>query len=409
MLWIFDEISKFFRSNSYYINHLYVLKKFHDVEELIIEDINRKNDRTKYLCRSYFTYHDLQERKNVKYLHDYIKNYNKIKQYVISDKTDCEKYRKYFEFIKTLYEKHKEECCKYWNTECHKYFSCDPFYDPNNILSVLESCENGKFNGMLSAKVKSVSKDSEKEFNMKIKNVRCVAYKYEDYGFLSCFDSPLTHNVTIKGNEKVTWNTESGKYIPSRSRGLEFFTRSTIGIPKKLYPIKKDKGKKNNQMKTTDVILGMKNSKCKITRENKAKGIVELSCNETSSTKSANIVDGQEVSGKEVLNVVPTKGKINKPDERLVWKRLKHSKEEACSTDLLGFCVDPQNTYKNKAREEKIEYKSSYTENEIPNDSNTIYFDNSEKENSILNSLYTKIGLVSALVLGSFLVNKKHI
>ncbi|GAB64688.1 VIR-like CYIR protein [Plasmodium cynomolgi strain B] len=229
MLWIFDEISRFIRSNSYNIKHLDVLKKFHDVEELIINDINRTGD---------------EERKNVKYLHDFIKNYEKIEENIISDKTNCEIYRKYLEFIKILYKKHKEECCKYWNTECHKYFSCDPFYDPNNLLSVLESCENGKYNQMSSAKVKSGSKDSTEEFNMKIKNVRCVAYKYEDYGFLSCFDSPLTHNVTIKGNEKLTSETKYETNIASRSRGLEFFTRSSIGIPKKLYPIKKDKEKR---------------------------------------------------------------------------------------------------------------------------------------------------------------------
>ncbi|GAB69585.1 CYIR protein [Plasmodium cynomolgi strain B] len=321
MLWIFDEIRKFMRSNSNNINLLDVLNKFHYVEERIIEDINRTSDENKYLCRSYFIYHDLEEWKNVKYLNDYIKNYEKIKQNVISSTTNCEKYRKYFEFIKILYERHKEECCEYWNTECHKYFSCDPFYDPNNLLPALENCKNVKFNLISSAEVKSLSKDSTKPFNMEVKNVRCVAYKYEDYGFLSCFDSPLTHNVTIKG------------------------------IPKKLYPIKKDEGKKNNQMRTTDVIMGMQNSMCNITR--KENNIVELSCRKISSNESVNKVDGQIRELNKMPKDVHTGVKINNPDETLIWKGLKHSKEEACTTDLLGFCVDPKIINKNNAREEK--------------------------------------------------------
>ncbi|SCO73381.1 VIR protein [Plasmodium vivax] len=399
MCWIFDEIGKMITSKFNNINKSVILGKFQKVEELIVKDTE-----STFMCPSYFSHHDLEERKKVKYLHDYIKNYEKIITNIHSDGSNCEKHRKYVQFINKLYKMHKEECCSNWNTECHKYFSCDPFYDPNKLLFELESCENGKFNRRPSAEAKPGSKDSTEAFNMEVKNVRCVAYKYKDYGFLSCFDSPTTHNVTIKGDEKVTWKTESGKYIPSRSRGLEFYTRSSMGIPQKLYPVKKDKGIKNYQMNTTDVILGMKNSKCNITREDKEKGIVVLNCEKNPSTQSANIVDGQEGAGKEVSKALSTEEKLNKSEETPIPKGLKDSTEEACSKDILGFCVDNHITHKNKEREEEMDYTGSYIENENFYDSNTSYFNNSETENNISNSLYTKIGLVSALVLGSFLV-----
>ncbi|CAI7718062.1 PIR protein [Plasmodium vivax] len=412
MCWIFDEIRKFIRSNSYNFNHLDVLKKFHDVEKRIINDINSTSDANdKYLCRSHFTYHDLEERKNVKYMHDYIKNYVQIKQNIISGKNNCGIYRKYVEFIKILYKKHKEECCKHWNTECHKYFSCDPFYDPDNLFPALEICENGKSKSSRRMDVASVGKisknsseDSEKEFNMKIKNVRCVAYKYEDYGFLSCFDSPITHNVTIKGNEKLTSKPINDTNIASRSRGLEFLTRSTLGIPRKVYKVEKEGDMKKKESDTFNIIKGMKNSRCKIIREDETKGIVELNCFENSSTPNSLVGAGQGEIGHSTHRNLLTNGVTSEIDETIVWKKLKQSKAEACSTDLLGFCVDPQNAHKNKAREENIEYKSSYMENEIQYNSDTSYFTNSEMENSVLSSLYTKIGLVSALVLGSFLV-----
>ncbi|VUZ96756.1 PIR protein [Plasmodium vivax] len=399
MCWIFDEIGKIITSKFNNINKSDILKKFQEVEELIVNDT-----KSTFMCPSYFSHHDLEERKRVKYLHDYIKNYEQIITNIRSDSSKCETHRKYVQFINTLYKKHKEECCSNWNTECHKYFSCDPFYDPNKLLFELGSCKNGKFNRMSSAEAKSGSTDSTEAFNMEIKNVRCVAHKYKDYGFLSCFDSPTIHNVTIKGNEKITWKTEPGKYIPSRSRGLEFYTRSSMGIPTKLYPIEKDKGKKNYQIKTTDVILGMKNSKCNITREDKAKGIVELNCREISSSQNANIVDGQKGAGKEVSKGMSTEGKLDISEGTPIPKGLKDSTGEACSKDILGFCVDNHITHKNKEREEEMDYIGSYVENENFYDSNTSYFNNSDMENSISNSIYTKIGLVSALVLGSFLV-----
>ncbi|CAG9483121.1 unnamed protein product [Plasmodium vivax] len=412
MCWIFDEIRKINSSNSYNFNHLDVLNKFHDVEKLIIKDINSTQDaNNKYLCRSHFTYHDLEERKNVKYMHDYIKNYDQIKQNMISGNTDCRMYRNYVEFIKILYTKHKEECCKHWNTECHKYFSCDPFYDPNNLLSALESCGNGKsigMRGMGGASVgkmsKNSSEDSEKEINMKIKNVRCVAYKYEDYGFLSCFDTPITHNVTIKGNEKLASKPINDTNIASRSRGLEFLTRSTLGIPRKVYKVEKEGDVKKKESDTFNIIKGMKNSRCKIIREDKTNGILELNCSENSSTPNSHVETGQGDLGQSTDTPFTPNEDKKKTDETLVWKRLKQSNEEACNTDLLGFCIDAQNANRNKAREEKIEYKISSLENEIQYNSDTSHFTNSEMENSVLSSLYTKIGLVSALVLGSFLV-----
>ncbi|VUZ93461.1 PIR protein [Plasmodium vivax] len=411
MCWIFDEIRKIIRSNSYNFNHLDVLKKFHNVEKRIINDINGTSDgNDKYLCRSHFTYHDLEERKNVKYLHDYIKNYDKIKKNIISDKTNCGMYRKYVEFIKILYTKHKEECCNHWNTECHKYFSCDPFYDPDKLFPVLESCGNGKskslrhMGGASLGKIsKNSSDDSEKEINMKIKNVRCVAYKYEDYGFISCFDTPITHNITIKGDEMSTSKTINETSTASRSRGLEFFTRSTLGIPKKVYKVEKGDIKKS-EPHTFNIIKGMKNSRCKIIGEDETQGIVELKCSENSYTPNSHVETGQGDFGQSTDTPLTPNEDKKKTDETLVWKRLKQSKEEACNTDLLGFCIDPQNANRNKAREEKIEYKSSSLENEIQYNSDTSHFINSEMENSVLSSLYTKIGLVSALVLGSFLV-----
>ncbi|GAB69534.1 hypothetical protein PCYB_002830, partial [Plasmodium cynomolgi strain B] len=122
---------------------------------------------------------DFKRSKEEKYLNEYFNNYNNIIEKCSEDKYEmCEKYLTY---IITIYEEHKQDCR--WN-ECY-YFSYNPKYDPNDLLSKLKNkiqANGAKENGVVLAENNRQALDpnnSQKTMNMIIKYMSCNEIKNE--------------------------------------------------------------------------------------------------------------------------------------------------------------------------------------------------------------------------------------
>ncbi|KMZ99852.1 hypothetical protein PVNG_04129 [Plasmodium vivax North Korean] len=78
----------------------------------------------------------------MKYLYEYFKNYEYIKDQIKCENGNRGKLVEYLKNISILYNKHKEEeeCCSWGETMCPDYFlDCDESYDPKKLLSAIES------------------------------------------------------------------------------------------------------------------------------------------------------------------------------------------------------------------------------------------------------------------------------
>ncbi|SBT01111.1 PIR Superfamily Protein [Plasmodium ovale curtisi] len=97
----------------------------------------------KYNC--HFDYNsniDLDLWKERKYLHDYIENYDDIKEIINSNGHSCKIYSKYFDYIKKSHEKYKEECCSTSSNKCHNHINLSYFCNNDKFISKLECDEN---------------------------------------------------------------------------------------------------------------------------------------------------------------------------------------------------------------------------------------------------------------------------
>ncbi|SCO66704.1 Plasmodium vivax Vir protein, putative [Plasmodium vivax] len=85
---------------------------------------------------------NLSEWKDEKLLHDYFKNYEKIRNCGTStNRNDCKSYCDYFNRISELYSSHINKCCSCYSYPervcselCPKYFKCDMGYFPSDLL-----------------------------------------------------------------------------------------------------------------------------------------------------------------------------------------------------------------------------------------------------------------------------------
>ncbi|SBT57171.1 PIR Superfamily Protein [Plasmodium ovale wallikeri] len=139
--WIYDIIKKTYNFDSEYVGNM------HPTNELIkvVYDINNTFDKKISTNRCYANYkHDdtFKKLKEKKDLHDYFKNYKKIEEKIPSDKNNNTRYSAYVEYIDSLYNNHKNECCSdflFWNEEdCPEYFRCSENFNPQNLLSILK-------------------------------------------------------------------------------------------------------------------------------------------------------------------------------------------------------------------------------------------------------------------------------
>ncbi|SCO66062.1 VIR protein [Plasmodium vivax] len=90
--------------------------------------------------------------KKEKYLHDYFKNFENIKNDFDKKPDNCNKYLGYLKHIRDLYMKDLKSCCAYYTNSdpvylemCPKYFKCDKKYFPNSLISKL-NCGNEETN-----------------------------------------------------------------------------------------------------------------------------------------------------------------------------------------------------------------------------------------------------------------------
>ncbi|SBT59134.1 PIR Superfamily Protein [Plasmodium ovale wallikeri] len=110
----------------------YILAKFLTVEN------NITGASQKYNC--HFDYNsdiDLYLWEEWKYLHDYIENYNDIKVIINSDGHLCKIYSEYFDYIKKLHVKYKEECCSTSSNKCHNRINLSYFCNNDKFINKL--------------------------------------------------------------------------------------------------------------------------------------------------------------------------------------------------------------------------------------------------------------------------------
>ncbi|SBS95248.1 PIR Superfamily Protein [Plasmodium malariae] len=148
--WVYKEIEKMFEKNS----------AGDDVKDVITQFLNLQTSLTGtyglYNCNYIFLKKNLEELDNKnkeKYLYEYFANYDSIKSKDICIKVDVKKYKKYINFISSLYENKKKICC--WNEKsvCPHYFlKCGEEFNPSKLLSVLESHNGDSCNRLESFK-----------------------------------------------------------------------------------------------------------------------------------------------------------------------------------------------------------------------------------------------------------------
>ncbi|KMZ82436.1 hypothetical protein PVIIG_05838 [Plasmodium vivax India VII] len=214
--WIYDEISKLYKNEDKNLTDITDVAKLIDANininmDLIKDDFKKNNDKLKQQTTitdqrakstnstspktpakfvkhyelskhepCYFNYNcTFPGCREMKHLFEYFKNYDKIKGKFDCVKAKNDKYFKYFKYISFLYNKHKESCCSWGATVCSDYFlECDEYYDPNKLVSAIESSDTKACNNIKNSLIANKSEETsiinpEEENNMYIKYFTC--------------------------------------------------------------------------------------------------------------------------------------------------------------------------------------------------------------------------------------------
>ncbi|CAI7719833.1 PIR protein [Plasmodium vivax] len=205
--WIYREISKLYPNEDKNLTDITDVYNLIDANIKINMDLikyysNTKNDQTAQYtlgtssqsAPAFVKHHELSkhepcyfnydctfsECREMKHLYEYFKTYDKIKGNIKCVKAENDKYFKYIKYISFLYNKHKyeEECCSWGATVCSDYFlECDEYYDPNKLVSAIESHDQEKCNEIKKLSKPNLSEetsiDPEDENNMYIKYFTC--------------------------------------------------------------------------------------------------------------------------------------------------------------------------------------------------------------------------------------------
>ncbi|SBT01243.1 PIR Superfamily Protein [Plasmodium malariae] len=105
--------------------------------------INAYNKIIRKSCIFYFV-GNFDDWKEEKYLYYYFKKRDHFKSKKNSASEEKQKYVKFLEYIKTIYEKHINKCCIFYlkeknhNNVCPKYFNCEENNNPNDLLNELK-------------------------------------------------------------------------------------------------------------------------------------------------------------------------------------------------------------------------------------------------------------------------------
>ncbi|SBT55424.1 PIR Superfamily Protein [Plasmodium ovale wallikeri] len=132
--WVYDEVRKIPNIVLENMNDTDALREFFNA----IYEILRKLDITD--CFFSTMNINFYEQKEKKYLHDYFKNYEKLKDENICKDDECKRYCKYIFFINDLYGKYINRSCYCYKSEGCKehypyYFKCDDNYNPHTLLA----------------------------------------------------------------------------------------------------------------------------------------------------------------------------------------------------------------------------------------------------------------------------------
>ncbi|CAI7717817.1 PIR protein [Plasmodium vivax] len=219
--WIYEEARKIINKRNPNFTKADFISKFRDVQTKIY-----KENGIKYYCKIYFD-DTLDKWNEQKVLHDYFRNYDKIKFNESSDSGKCKKYNQYIDFIRKMYDKHakqEKECCKdyhihYWDY-CD-YFKCHDIYNPNKII-LKRDCDNKKARDdpeveRFAKSIKQVdSKIFPLENSMIVKPARCVktynaTNEHEGYScLLPEYTEQSEENTSHRDSPK---KVNLGKYI----------------------------------------------------------------------------------------------------------------------------------------------------------------------------------------------------
>ncbi|SCA60801.1 VIR protein [Plasmodium vivax] len=153
----------------------------------------------------------LKEMNEKKYLHDYFRSYNTVKEYICRNPSKNGMYKEYLEHISELYKKYKGDCSDsfdYWTSSCPLYFKRGDEYDPKKLCAQfeLESSNNDD------VQYKQVKKDpvkSPKKKKMTFYYLKCN--NKDSQGYRRCALIPTTMEYTENEDERKKNDKSEGK------------------------------------------------------------------------------------------------------------------------------------------------------------------------------------------------------
>ncbi|GAB69444.1 hypothetical protein PCYB_001920 [Plasmodium cynomolgi strain B] len=165
--WTYEKIINIFNSH---INNVHNKSVINELNKAVLMANSELTDKDK--CLFSFT-GNLLEWKGEKFLHDYFKNYDKIRTCITStDGNSCNSYCGYLKHISKLYYSYINKCCSCYSYPeracfelCPKYFNCDISYFPNDLLSKIgcqedeEKKEKGESNKTAEEVFKNITVD----------------------------------------------------------------------------------------------------------------------------------------------------------------------------------------------------------------------------------------------------------
>ncbi|SBS91826.1 PIR Superfamily Protein [Plasmodium malariae] len=149
--WVYYNVNKILKDITDNDKEKRLISKFTQVRDNIVREFNA------YYCQYGFKDDSLEKLNDMveeKYLYDYFENFDTIKTQETCQSVVFQNYKEYLNHIIKLYNKHKDQmkCCihSFW-PECEYYFKCNEEFDPNKLLSTLESNSSKKCDNLIKA------------------------------------------------------------------------------------------------------------------------------------------------------------------------------------------------------------------------------------------------------------------
>ncbi|GAW84450.1 variable surface protein [Plasmodium gonderi] len=308
-----------------------------------------------YNCR-------FNECREMKHIYEYFKNYDEIKNKIICNNMNNNKYMPYLKYISLLHKNHKDECCSWGAELCPSYFLyCDESYDPQKLLSALESRNEEKCKEI----IESIKHNSSKY-------VQHVNPNSEENMFIKYF---TCSKVTNSNFEKSGLRCQQRWHIPH----INNQHHSGRSIYKKQSNEKGLDGKKITiNRKSVNVVL-LTDPHAKITGQN---------ITDTSTVKNGYTLF-PEVQG------LARQSYIKEAEIACTNGATKPGMEEYCKTSRA---------YNNQVKSEKFQSKNNMQGNGEKNWGENIFPIDISSANSILQNLPFRIGVVILIALGTIFV-----